>query len=72
MRSSAPNIPVCWIVLPRKTEAAAEIAKKVVYSDMTAKEYLLANKMFTEEEIDRILDPVKLVYPIKVDEPKDE
>ena len=51
---------------------AAEIAKKVVYSDMTAKEYLLANKMFTEEEIDKILDPVKLVYPIKVDEPKDE
>ena len=51
---------------------AAEIAKKVVYSGMTAKEYLLENKMFSEEEIDKILDPVKLVYPIKVDEPKDE
>ena len=44
---------------------SAEIAKKVVSSGKTAKEYLLEEGILTEEEIDEILDPVKLVHPIK-------
>ncbi len=44
---------------------SAEIAKKVVSSGKTAKEYLLEEGIMTEEEIDRILDPVKLAHPIE-------
>lgn len=44
---------------------AADIAKKVVSSGKTAKEYLLEEGTFSEKEIDEILDPVKLVNPIK-------
>ena len=44
---------------------SAEIAKKVVSSGKTAKEYLLEEGILTEKEIDEILDPVKLVHPIK-------
>ncbi len=43
---------------------SAEIAKKVVSSGKTAKEYLLEEGILTEKEIDEILDPVKLVHPI--------
>lgn len=44
---------------------SAEIAKKVVSSNKSAKEYLLEEGMFTEKEIDELLDPLKLVYPIE-------
>ena len=44
---------------------AADIAKKVMASGKTAKEYLLEEGTFSEKEIDELLDPVKLVYPIK-------
>ncbi len=44
---------------------SAEIAKKVVKSGKTAKQYLLEEGILTEKEIDEILDPVKLVHPIK-------
>ena len=44
---------------------SAEIAKKVVSSGKTAKEYLLEEGILTEKEIDEILDPVKLAHPLK-------
>ncbi len=44
---------------------SAEIAKKVVASGKSAKEYLLEEGLFSEKEIDEMLDPVKLVWPIK-------
>lgn len=43
---------------------AADIAKKVVSSGKTAKEYLMEEGLFSEKEIDELLDPVKLVRPI--------
>ncbi len=44
---------------------SAEIAKKVVTSGKTAKEYLLEEGLFSEKEIDELLDPAKLVWSIK-------
>ena len=44
---------------------AADIAKKVISSGKSAKEYLLEEGLYSEKEIDEILDPVKLVYPIE-------
>ncbi|MBQ6702506.1 MAG: aspartate ammonia-lyase [Clostridia bacterium] len=44
---------------------SADIAKKIIASGKTAKEYLLEEGTFSEKEIDEMLDPVKLVYPIE-------
>lgn len=43
---------------------SADIAKKIISSGKTAKEYLLEEGTFTEKEIDELLDPAKLVWPI--------
>ncbi len=45
-------------------QKAAEIAKKIVKSDKTARDYLREEGLMTDEEMDRVLDPKKLVYPI--------
>ncbi len=45
-------------------QKAAEIAKKVLKSGKTAREYLLEEGIMTNEQIDRVLDPEKLVHPI--------
>ena len=44
---------------------AADIAKKIISSGKTAKEYLMEEGTFTEKEIDELLEPAKLVWPIK-------
>lgn len=45
-------------------QKAADIAKKVVKSDKTCRDYLREEGILTEEEIDKVLDPAKLVRPI--------
>ena len=45
---------------------SAEIAKKVLATGKSAKELLLSEGILTEKELDEILDPVKLVYPINL------
>lgn len=43
---------------------SAEIAKAVLKSGKTVRDYLLDEKILTSEQIDDILDPAKLVHPI--------
>ncbi|HPZ00718.1 MAG TPA: lyase family protein, partial [Clostridiales bacterium] len=45
-------------------QKSAEIAKKVLKSGKSAREYLLEEGIMTNEEIDKVLDPEKLVHPI--------
>lgn len=44
---------------------AADIAKKVLASGKTVRQYLKDEKIMTEEEIEKVLKPEALVHPIK-------
>lgn len=44
---------------------SAEIAKKVLKSEKSVKEYVVAEKILTAEAADNLLDPAKLVHSIK-------